>query len=130
MRLHATPAPGTPDAAAGQLSYDIERARGQSQTLLLTCRAARADGDQVPAPPAPAVKPALLSQRTALILFIAAGIGIGIGIGRGARGAGSSRLTPPLGQSADRHTGQRPRPDRHGQRRSVPLASRAEVSQA
>ncbi|GHD81095.1 hypothetical protein GCM10010317_103930 [Streptomyces mirabilis] len=29
---------------------------------------------------APAGKPALLSQRTALILFIAAGVGIGIGV--------------------------------------------------
>lgn len=30
---------------------------------------------------APAIKPALLSQRTALILFIAVSAGIGIGIG-------------------------------------------------
>jgi glycogen debranching enzyme len=52
VRLHSTPAPDTLDAGAGQLSYDIELAPGQSRALLLTCTATHADGDQFPAPPA------------------------------------------------------------------------------
>ncbi|MER5452234.1 glycogen debranching N-terminal domain-containing protein [Streptomyces sp. NPDC002764] len=51
VRLHSTPAPDMLDAAAGQLSYDIELAPGQSRTMLLTCTAAHADDDQFPAPP-------------------------------------------------------------------------------
>ncbi|MGR3938943.1 hypothetical protein [Streptomyces sp. BRA346] len=44
----ATPAS---DTQAGQLSYDIDLSSGQSWTMVLTCTAAQAEGDQFPAPP-------------------------------------------------------------------------------
>ncbi|MEU1184645.1 glycogen debranching N-terminal domain-containing protein [Streptomyces sp. NPDC005820] len=51
VRLLSTPAPDALDAPAGRLSYDIDLAPGQSQTILLACTAAQTDGDQFPAAP-------------------------------------------------------------------------------
>ncbi|WP_128376825.1 glycogen debranching N-terminal domain-containing protein [Streptomyces cavernae] len=52
VRLLSTPAPDALDATAGRLSYDIDLAPGQVRTVLLTCTAVHADGDQFPAAPA------------------------------------------------------------------------------
>jgi glycogen debranching enzyme len=52
VRLHSTPAPNALDATAGQLSYDVELAPGQSWSALLACTAAHDEGDQFPTAPA------------------------------------------------------------------------------